>query len=141
MFISVSNAIIYLCYSKFNLHILGKIYPSAGVVSWMGQVNEFVAGDVATILILPKDAFGNNVSASSEGTDVYNFNLSASFANGSIASVLNVTNKGWNGFGYIQTEFIAVTAGSLFLHVDEGNQTLNGSPLMFEVIPGKFIIT
>lgn len=114
------------------------MYPSAGVVSWKGQTNEFVAGVLATILILPKDAFGNNVTASSEGTDVSTFNLSASFMNGSIASLLNVTNKGWNEYGYVQIEFIPVTAGSLFLNVEEANQTLVGSPLMFKVIPGEF---
>lgn len=119
---------------------LGRIYPSAGVVSWKGQMNEFVAGALATILILPKDAFGNNITASSEGINVSTFNLSVSFMNGSIASLFNVTNKGWNDNGYVQIEFVPVTAGSLFLNVEAANQTLVGSPLMFKVIPGEFYI-
>lgn len=116
------------------------MYPSAGVVSWKGQTNEFVAGTLATILILPKDAFGNNVTASSEGTNVSSYSLSVSFMNGSLASLLNVTNKGWNEYGYVQIEFIPVTAGSLLLDVKEANQTLIGSPLIFKVIPGEYYV-
>ncbi|KAK1390459.1 Gamete expressed 2 [Heracleum sosnowskyi] len=123
--------------SSLHFHVNpGRLYPSAGVVSWKGQTNEFVAGALATVLILPKDAFGNNVTASSEGTNVSTFNLSASFMNGSIASLYNVTNKGWNEYGYVQIEFVPITAGSLFLNVEAANQTLIGSPVMFKVIPG-----
>ncbi|KAL1807376.1 hypothetical protein ACET3Z_024366 [Daucus carota] len=123
--------------SSLHFHVNpGRLYPSAGVVSWKGQTNEFVAGTLATILILPKDAFGNNVTASSEGTNVSSYSLSVSFMNGSLAGLLNVTNKGWNEYGYVQIEFIPVTAGSLLLDVKEANQTLIGSPLMFKVIPG-----
>ncbi|VFQ64926.1 unnamed protein product [Cuscuta campestris] len=122
--------------------IPGPFYPAAGVVSWSGRRREFVAGTKAMIWILPKDAFGNNVSSADDDKLIsYNFNLSATCANGSIASLLNVTNKEWNKFGYLGIEFIISTAGSLELHVEGENQTLNGSPLSFNVIPGALDVS
>ncbi|CAK9170054.1 unnamed protein product [Ilex paraguariensis] len=112
------------------------MYPSTAVVSWMGGVNKFVAGTKAAVVILPKDAFGNNISSTNEGSISYNFGLAASFTNGSVASLLNVCNKGWNELGYLSIEFIVATAGSLLLHVEEENQTLSGTPLPFKVNPG-----
>ncbi|KAK3001560.1 hypothetical protein RJ639_021183 [Escallonia herrerae] len=110
----------------------GVIYPAAGIVSWVGQANEFVAGTKAAILVLPKDAFGNNVSSTSDGAKVYNFTVSTSYVNGSSESVLNITNKGWNKFGYLSIGIMVATAGDLLLHVEEENQTLSGSPLLFK---------
>ncbi|XP_059632750.1 protein GAMETE EXPRESSED 2 [Cornus florida] len=119
----------------------GRMYPSACIVAWMGLTNEYVAGTNATVLILPKDAFGNNVSSTSEGPRSYNFSVSASNANGSTATVLNVTYKGWSEFGFLSIEFVVATAGSLLLHVKENNQTLNGSPLPFKVNPGTLDVS
>ncbi|XXG51751.1 hypothetical protein AAC387_Pa03g0252 [Persea americana] len=113
----------------------GRMHPSVCVASWMNLVNEFVAGTAVNILVMPKDAFGNNISSTSEGLESHNFTVSASYENGTIVS-LNVTYKGWNEFGYIGFEFVAATAGSLSLHVGGENQTLNGSPLPFKVKPG-----
>lgn len=115
---------------------VGRMYPAAGILSWIDGINEFIAGTRAEVLILPKDAFGNNVSSASEGSKLYNFTLFASTSNGSPASVLNITQKGWNQKGYISIEFIAATAGSLLLHVEIENQTLHGSSLPFLVNPG-----
>lgn len=112
------------------------MYPSVSVASWMGLVNEFEAGTRAQVLILPKDAFGNNISSTKKEPDSYNFSLSALYENGSIASSPNCSYTGWNEFGYIIIEFIAVQAGKFLLHVEGGNQTLNGSPLPFKVNPG-----
>lgn len=103
---------------------------------WKDGEDEFIAGTKAEVLILPKDAFGNNVTSASEGLRFYNFTLTAFRSNGSNASVLNVTNRGWNHYGYLSIEFIAATAGSLLLHVKVGNQTFQGSPLPFKVYPG-----
>lgn len=105
----------------------------------MGQANEFVAGIKATVLILTKDAFGNNVSSAGEGLEAYDFTISVSHSNGSVANVINLMNKGWNEFGYLSIEFIAATAGSLLLHVKDRNNTLNGSPLSFKVSPGDLL--
>ncbi|CAL5413093.1 unnamed protein product [Camellia sinensis] len=110
----------------------GKMYPMACVVSWKGEMNEFVAGTKATVLIIPKDAFRNNVSSASEGQSTFNFTVSASYVNGSIASVLNIAFMGWNDVGYLSFEFTAASAGSLLLHVEDKNQSLNGSPLPFK---------
>lgn len=118
--------------------IEGRMYPSVCVASWMNLENERLAGTAVTILVLPKDAFGNNISSRSEGLESHNFTVSASYENGSIVS-LNFTYKGWNEFGYIGLEFVASTAGSLLLNVGCGNQTLNGSPLPFKVKPGELI--
>ncbi|KAL5849425.1 hypothetical protein ACOSQ3_007486 [Xanthoceras sorbifolium] len=119
----------------------GPIHPSVCAVSWMGLINEFEAGEKSTILILPKDAFGNNISSTNEDISTFNFTASAYYANGSIASVPNVTYTGWNEFGFIIIEFDVTTAGNLLLHVEGENQTLNGSPLPFEVNPGPIDVS
>ncbi|GMP76486.1 hypothetical protein CsSME_00033135 [Camellia sinensis var. sinensis] len=119
----------------------GKMYPMACVVSWKGEMNEFVAGTKATVLIIPKDAFRNNVSSASEGQSTFNFTVSASYVNGSIASVLNIAFMGWNDVGYLSFEFTAASAGSLLLHVEDKNQSLNGSPLPFKVNPGALDVS
>ncbi|KAH7842189.1 hypothetical protein Vadar_002493 [Vaccinium darrowii] len=114
----------------------GKFYPAACVVSWMGQMNEFTAGTKATVMIPPKDAFGNNVSLASQEQSTFNFTVSATYVNGSIATVLNVTDNGWHEDGPLLIEFIVASAGELLLFVKEKNQSLNGSPLPFKVNPG-----
>lgn len=116
--------------------IEGQLYPSVSVASLMGQMSQFEAGTRATVLILPKDAFGNNVSSNGEEPSSFNFTASASFANGSFASTLNITHMGWDEFGYITIEFVVMMAGKFLLNVEGGNQTLNGSPLPFAVNPG-----
>ncbi|GMY27774.1 protein GAMETE EXPRESSED 2 isoform X1 [Fagus crenata] len=119
----------------------GQMYPSVCVASWMNLVNEFEAGTKALVLILPKDAFGNNISSTSEEPNSDNFTVSTLYANGSVASVPNITFMGWNEFGYIIIEFIAVQAGELLLRVEGDNETLNGSPLPFKVNPGPLEIS
>ncbi|KAL8517477.1 hypothetical protein ACS0TY_015650 [Phlomoides rotata] len=124
--------------SSLHFHVNpGQMYPSAGILSWKDGINEFIASMRAQVSILPKDAFGNNVSSSSEGSKLYNFSLFASTSNGFPASVLNVSQKEWNQQGYLIFDFIAATAGNLLLHVEIENQTLHGSPLPFIVYPGK----
>ncbi|KAH9683540.1 protein GAMETE EXPRESSED 2 [Citrus sinensis] len=113
----------------------GRLNPSVCVASWMGLINEFEAGNKARIMILPKDAFGNNVTSTSEELSSFNFTVSALYANGS-ALTPNITNMGLNEVGYIIIEFILMKAGNFSLHVEAGNQTLNGSPLPFKVNPG-----
>lgn len=123
--------------SSLHFEVLaGHIYPSVCVASWMSSINEFVAGTRVTVLILPRDAFGNNISSSSDDPKSSNFIVSAFNATGSVANLLNITNMGWNKFGYISIELNVATAGSLLLHVEGENQTLNGSPLPFKVNPG-----
>ncbi|WCJ41413.1 gamete expressed 2 [Euphorbia peplus] len=124
----------------FNV-VPGKIYPSVCIASWMGALNEFGAGSEAVFLVVPRDAFGNNVSATGEDLSPHNFTLSALYENGSLASVPNISYIGWNGHGFIAIEFIAATAGILLLDVKGGNQTLNGSPLPFEVNPGPLDVS
>uniref|UniRef100_A0A2C9W1T6 GEX2 N-terminal Ig-like domain-containing protein n=1 Tax=Manihot esculenta TaxID=3983 RepID=A0A2C9W1T6_MANES len=114
----------------------GKIYPSVCIALWMGFLNEFEAGERATIFILPRDAFGNDVSSTGEELNSYNFTVSVLYANGSLANVPNITHVGWNELGIISIEFIAEKAGDLLLHVKGGKQTLNGSPLPLKVNPG-----
>lgn len=120
--------------SSLHFHVFpGPLFPSVSVASWMGLAHEFVAGAKATLLILPKDAFGNNVSSTSREPDYHNFTVFASYLNSSIASVPNITYMGWNEFGYVSIEFIVRKSGSLLLNVAGGNKTLNGSPLTFNV--------
>lgn len=114
------------------------MYPSASVASWLGFLNEFEAGSKAPVLILPKDAFGNNVTSTDKELSSYNLSVTALHENGSIACLLNITSTAWNEFGYIIVEFIAVKAGKFLLNIQGANQTLNGSPLPFKVNPGKF---
>ncbi|XP_043811582.1 protein GAMETE EXPRESSED 2 isoform X2 [Manihot esculenta] len=119
----------------------GKIYPSVCIASWMGFLNEFEAGERATIFIVPRDAFGNDVSSTAEELNSYNFTVSVLYANGSLANVPNITHVGWNELGIISIEFIAEKAGDLLLHVKGGKQTLNGSPLPLKVNPGPLDIS
>lgn len=91
----------------------------------------------ATVLILPKDPFGNTISSATEGVkESYNFSLSISHINASVASVLNITDEGWNHLGYLSIEFIVAMSGSFLLNVQEQTETLIGSPLPLEVKPG-----
>ncbi|KAI3505114.1 hypothetical protein L1887_27025 [Cichorium endivia] len=124
-------------YSKHYFVTPGPIYLPGGIVSWMDEVDTFVAGTKATVLILPKDAFGNNVTIESEGQKVYNFVVYATHEPGSDASVLDVSYKGWNEFGYLSIDFITVTSGNLLLHIKDKNTPLIGSPLPFTVYPGE----
>ncbi|KAL0376426.1 UNVERIFIED_CONTAM: protein GAMETE EXPRESSED 2 [Sesamum calycinum] len=126
-----------------TLHVDGgtenwsRMYPPAGILSWPDGLDEFIAGTEAEVLILPKDAFGNNVSSASEGPIPYNFTLFASTLNGLSANIRNITQKGWNQQGSLCIGFVAATAGRLLLHVQVENQTLDGPPLPFKVNPGK----
>ncbi|CAI9089753.1 OLC1v1024385C1 [Oldenlandia corymbosa var. corymbosa] len=123
--------------SSLHFHVIpGKMYPGAGIVSWMGGVNEFVAGDIATILILPRDAFGNNISSEAEKTNFDDFSVSSTTLNGSVVSTLNIKDKGWTNFGYLRFEFVVATSGNLLLQVQVQNQSLIGVPMPFRVIPG-----
>lgn len=117
------------------------MYPSAGIVSWEDGFgfDEIMAGTKAEVWIVPKDAFGNNVFSDSEGSIPYNFTLSASNTSSFPATLLNITQKGWNKEGCLSIEFVAITAGSLLLNVEIENQTLRGSPLPFKVNPGEII--
>ena len=116
------------------------MYPSVSVATWFGFLNEFEAGSNAPLLILPKDAFGNNISSTDKELNSYNISVTALNENGSIASLPNITYMGWNAFGYIIVEFIAVKAGNFLLHIEGGNQILNGSPLPFKVNPGHLFL-
>ncbi|XP_004298140.1 PREDICTED: protein GAMETE EXPRESSED 2-like [Fragaria vesca subsp. vesca] len=124
----------------FQVHP-GNIYPSVCVASWLGFVHEFEAGGQARVQILPKDAFGNKINETTEDLRVHNFTVSVFHANDSIASVPNISHFGWNQFGYIIMKFTVVEAGDLLLHVEGGNQSLNGSPLPFKVNPGPLEVS
>ncbi|XP_076914940.1 protein GAMETE EXPRESSED 2-like [Bidens hawaiensis] len=114
----------------------GPIYEPGGVVSWIGQMHDFVAGTKATVFILPKDAFGNNVTRMTEGQIIYHFDVYATSLNGSKAKLVDISYKGWDEFGgYICIEFVAVTAGHLLVHIKDKNSSLIGSPLSLTVHP------
>ncbi|XP_012828126.1 PREDICTED: LOW QUALITY PROTEIN: protein GAMETE EXPRESSED 2 [Erythranthe guttata] len=116
----------------------GKMYPAAGILSWRDGINEFIAGTKAELLILPKDAYGNNVSSDTEQSLLHNFTLSASTSNRIPPSVVDITDKRWNNQqGYLIIEFITSKSGNLVLHVQVENQTLHDSPLPFVVFPGE----
>ncbi|XVF66194.1 hypothetical protein PTKIN_Ptkin10aG0015900 [Pterospermum kingtungense] len=119
----------------------GPMYPSASVATWFGFLDEFEAGSKAPLLILPKDAFGNNISSTDKELNDYNISLTALIENGSIASSPNITYMAWNKFGYIIVEFIAVKAGNFLLYIQGGDQILNGSPLPFKVNPGTLDVS
>uniref|UniRef100_A0A7N0UQ31 GEX2 N-terminal Ig-like domain-containing protein n=1 Tax=Kalanchoe fedtschenkoi TaxID=63787 RepID=A0A7N0UQ31_KALFE len=121
--------------------IAGRIETAACLASWMGLVSDFEAGVTATVLILPRDSFGNNVSSTAEEAALYGFHVSAFYVNGSMASLFNVSHMGWNLFGYFSVEFIVIKAGDFLLHVEGGNQTLDGSPLGFKVYPGPLDVS
>lgn len=86
-------------------------------------MNEFAAGTKATVVIPPEDAFGNNVSLASQVQSTFNFTVSATYVNGSVATVLNVTDIGWHENGYLRIEFMVASAGDLLLFVKEKNQS------------------
>ncbi|XP_020877406.1 protein GAMETE EXPRESSED 2 isoform X3 [Arabidopsis lyrata subsp. lyrata] len=120
----------------------GLMYPSVSVVSWMGLANVFEAGMNASILILPKDAFGNNISFSGKEMEFQGFSLSLLNENGSIAAgVLNITHIRWIESGYISIEFVLVTTGKFLLLVEKESQTLNGVPLPLEVNSGPLDVS
>ncbi|CAH2044666.1 unnamed protein product [Thlaspi arvense] len=122
----------------------GLMYPSVCVVSWMGLANLFEAGMNASILILPKDAFGNNISYSGKDMEMEMQGVSLSLLNenGSIASILNITHTRWIESGYISIEFVLLTAGKFLLLVEKESQTLNGVvTLPLEVNPGPLDVS
>ncbi|CAD5334392.1 unnamed protein product [Arabidopsis thaliana] len=119
----------------------GLMYPSVSVVSWMGLANVFEAGMNASILILPKDAFGNNISFSGKKMEFQEFSLSLISENGSFAGVLNSTHIRWIVSGYISIDFVLVTSGKFLLLVEKESQTLNGGPLPLEVNSGPLDVS
>lgn len=107
-------------------------------MSWMGHMHDFVAGTKAAVFILPKDAFGNNVTRMTEGQIEYHFEVYATSLNGSKAELVDISNKGWDEFGgYVCIEFVAVTAGHLLVHIKHKNSFLIGSPLSLTVHHGN----
>ncbi|XP_010027085.2 protein GAMETE EXPRESSED 2 [Eucalyptus grandis] len=119
----------------------GPVYASVFPVSWLGLVHEFAAGTKAALLVLPKDAFGNNISSVDVPLDSYNFTIFSLYANNSVASTPNITSLSWNEFGYIIIEFTVSMAGNFSLQVLGQGQNLNGSPLPFQVNPGPLDIS
>ncbi|KAK6930191.1 hypothetical protein RJ641_004285 [Dillenia turbinata] len=128
--------------SSLHYQVLpGALHSSVCEASWLSLANEFVAGEEATVLILPKDAFGNNISLASDEPHSCNFSVSSTYVNGSDATVINSTFMGWNEFGYVSIKFTVASAGSLLLRVGGGNQILKGSPLHFKVNPGSMDVS
>ncbi|XP_038991742.1 protein GAMETE EXPRESSED 2-like [Hibiscus syriacus] len=119
----------------------GPVYPSASVASWLAFWDEFEAGSTAPVLILRKDAFGNNITSIDKEPSSYNISVTALHENGSVSSLLNITSMAWNEFGYIIMEFMVVIAGNFLLNIQGANQTLNGSPLPFKVNPGPLDVS
>ncbi|XP_056845476.1 protein GAMETE EXPRESSED 2 [Raphanus sativus] len=119
----------------------GLMHPSVCAVSWMGLNNVFEAGMNASILILPMDAFGNNISFSGKEMDLQGFSLSLLDENGSFATIFNTTHIRWMESGYISIEFVLVTAGKFSLLVEKESQTLNGVPLPLEVNSGPLDVS
>lgn len=115
---------------------LGPMYPSVSFVSWMGLVHEFDAGAKAALLVLLKDAFGNNITSSNKMLDLYNFTIPTFHGNGSLAVMQNISTVNWNEFGYIVIEFMAAMAGNFSLQVLIRGQNIDGSPLPYRVNPG-----
>ncbi|XP_073002340.1 protein GAMETE EXPRESSED 2 [Typha latifolia] len=118
----------------------GHMHPSVCVASWMDQ-NEFVAGTKAYILVLPKDAFGNNISKEIDRPGKEYWRLSASYENGSAVELLDFRYSGWNKYGYLSLEFVPTIAGDLSVYVYGDNKTLRGCPLPFTVKPGPLDMT
>ncbi|WZY79188.1 hypothetical protein YC2023_025572 [Brassica napus] len=119
----------------------GLMHPSVSVVSWMGLNNVFEAGMNASILILPMDAFGNNISFSGKEMELQGFSLSLQNENGSFAIIFNTTHIRWMESGYISIEFVLVTAGKFLLLVEKESQALNGVPLPLEVNSGPLDVS
>ncbi|CAI8590125.1 unnamed protein product [Vicia faba] len=114
----------------------GNMYPSVCIASWKGMKYEFEAGSKATIMVLLKDAFGNGISKTTQVSYMPDFKLHVLSKNGSVANEPDISNMAWNEFDYIVIEFVVTKAGNFSLHVEGGNQTLNGSPLPLKVNPG-----
>ncbi|XP_078150864.1 gamete expressed 2 [Carex rostrata] len=115
----------------------GHIYPSGCTASWMGY-NEVLAGTKASILILPSDAFGNNLEKEAVGPSDQYFNLSVSYENGSSVRLADFKFQGWNDEGYISLDFILTVSGNFLVHVLGDNRELRNSPLPLAVKPGPF---
>ncbi|XP_078445545.1 gamete expressed 2 [Wolffia australiana] len=118
----------------------GIIYPPACFASWMSPENELTAGEKARVLILAKDAFGNNVFNVTEEKGSSLFKISSFLNDGSASVLQNITFRGWDALGHLEIEFVPVTAGSSLLQILSGNQHLSVSPLPFEVKPGPIDI-
>jgi hypothetical protein len=98
--------------------------------------NEVLAGATASILILPSDAFGNNLAKESPGpTDQY-FNLSVSYENGLSAPLAGFKYQGWNEEGCIRLDFVLTVSGNFLVHVLGDNREMRDSPLPLAVKPG-----
>ncbi|KAL2341782.1 hypothetical protein Fmac_009722 [Flemingia macrophylla] len=119
----------------------GNMYPSVCVASWKGVKHEYEAGSKATIMVLLKDAFGNHISKTTQVSYLPDFKLFVLHENGSVASVPDISNMGWNVFDYVVIEFVVTKAGTFSLSLEGGNQTLNGSPLPLTVNPGTIDVS
>ncbi|KAF3328060.1 Protein GAMETE EXPRESSED 2 [Carex littledalei] len=72
----------------------GHIYPSGCTASWLGY-NAVLAGTKASILVLPIDAFGNNLEKGVPGPSDQYFNLSVSYENGLSVHLGDFKYQGW----------------------------------------------
>ncbi|XP_071730857.1 protein GAMETE EXPRESSED 2 [Rutidosis leptorrhynchoides] len=130
--------------NRFNVHWYaldyhvspGPMYEPGGIVSWMGDVDNVIAGEKSTIFILPKDAFGNTItSKKTEPKDYKYYVASARDVNGTVVTIQDEKYNGWNKFGYISFELTVNTAGHILVHVTYERAPLNGSPLLLTVHP------
>ena len=59
-------------------------------------MSEFTVGSIARIFIVPRDAFGNNVTSIGEDLTPHNFTISVVYGKGSLDNVPNITSISWN---------------------------------------------
>ncbi|PNT64619.1 hypothetical protein BRADI_4g30665v3 [Brachypodium distachyon] len=114
------------------------VHPSASLVSWM-YYSGCVAGSKAFLSVIPRDAFGNNVT---RGTDMPGaageyFRVEGSYGNGTAGEFLDFHYNGWTEDGSLSLEFVPTVAGDFLVRVYGGdNRALRGSPLLLTVKPG-----
>ncbi|KAL5201804.1 hypothetical protein ABZP36_036158 [Zizania latifolia] len=118
----------------------GDVHPSASLVSWM-YYGVYVAGSKASVKIIPRDAFGNDVARGTDmpGNGSY-FRVSASYGNGSTVEFMDFQDNGWTQDGYISIEFVPIVAGDFMVQVYGGDRTLRNSPLLLTVHSGPLDI-
>ncbi|KAJ0960858.1 hypothetical protein J5N97_001263 [Dioscorea zingiberensis] len=155
---SVSPVLLAFTLHSSNKHLVyeGNLYPSTCVAHLRNFGNEFVAGTKAHVLILPKDAFGNNISLRADPPSKdYFMSISTLQKMGLFHILQDIQYNGRNELGYIVVEFTPTTAGRLLLFVyGATNLSVPVGDLSFQEVepgvqllsfivsePGEFLLT
>ncbi|KAI5070467.1 hypothetical protein GOP47_0014810 [Adiantum capillus-veneris] len=104
-------------------------------VHWIDGVSTFKAGSIGILEILLTDQYNNSIKNSDDGdlNSVIDTFVKPSPERPGVADLRVFSDK---ERGQVNVSFLAISAGTYYLHVLKNNKSIQGSPFSFEVVSG-----